>query len=365
MEYRILPHGGEKISVIGLGTGSITGTEEQMVEILHTAMDHGVNFFDLASIDREPFFGAFAKTIKGRREQVYIQTHFGMIYKDGRCESNYHIDNIKAQFEADMAELGTDYTDFALIHCIDDHKVLNEILNGPVFAYIKELKAQGRVRHIGFSSHEVSIARRILDTGVVDLFMFSLNPAYDYEQGSYTSGTASERAELYRIAESLGAGITVMKPFGGGRLLDAKTSNFGRALTQVQCIQYELDRPAVLAVLPGVRDMKDLQTILHYQDATDEEKDYSVINEFTPQNVKGACVYCNHCMPCPMNINIGLVNKYYDLAQTGDEMAADHYRALPVKAEDCIHCGGCETRCPFAVKQESRMSEIAEYFASR
>ncbi len=54
MEYRILPHGGEKISVIGLGTGSVTGTEEQMVEILHTAIDHGVNFFDLASIDREP-----------------------------------------------------------------------------------------------------------------------------------------------------------------------------------------------------------------------------------------------------------------------------------------------------------------------
>ncbi len=77
-----------------------------MVEILNTAMNNGVNFFDLASIDREPFFGAFAKAIKGRRDQVYTQTHFGMIYKDGRCESNYNIHNIKPQFEADMAELG-------------------------------------------------------------------------------------------------------------------------------------------------------------------------------------------------------------------------------------------------------------------
>ena len=59
---------------------------------------------------------------------------------------------------------------------------------------------------------------------------------------------------------------------------------------------------------------------------------------------------------------LGLVNKYYDLALAGDEIAANHYTKLSVNADSCLHCGHCESRCPFSVKQESRMKEIASYF---
>lgn len=97
--------------------------------------------------------------------------------------------------------------------------------------------------------------------------------------------------------------------------------------------------------------------------ATDEEKDYSVIGSFTADTISGTCVYCNHCQPCPAGIDIGLVNKYYDLALAGDEIAANHYTKLSVNAKACLHCGHCEIRCPFSVKQESRMDEIAEYFS--
>ena len=116
-----------------------------------------------------------------------------------------------------------------------------------------------------------------------------------------------------------------MKPFGGGQLLNAKTSPFKQALTKTQCIRYALDRPAVLTVLPGVRNSQDLKDVLSYLDASEEEQDYSVIGQFTPQNADGTCVYCNHCAPCPAELNIGLINKYYDLAKIGDAMAADHY----------------------------------------
>ncbi len=61
--------------------------------------------------------------------------------------------------------------------------------------------------------------------------------------------------ELYRRCETEGVGISVMKAFSGGQLLDAKTSPFGRALTEYQCIQYALDKPGVLTILPGVRSM--------------------------------------------------------------------------------------------------------------
>ena len=245
---------------------------------------------------------------------------------------------------------------------MDDTDDLDEVMNGGLWDYMKALRADGAIRHLGFSSHNPDIARRILNSGLVDMFMFSINPAYDYQKGEYAMGEVAERAALYRDCERLGVGISVMKPFAGGQLLDAKTSLFGRALTHIQCLQYALDRPAVLTVLPGVRDMNDLETVLNYLDASPEERDYSVIGEFTPGDADGICVYCNHCQPCPMGLNVGLINKYYDLALAGDEMAADHYRKLPINADACVKCGHCESRCPFHVKQEARMEEISRYF---
>ena len=109
--------------------------------------------------------------------------------------------------------------------------------------------------------------------------------------------------------------------------------------------------------------MDDLMTVLRYMEASDEEKDYSVIGKYTPQDADGICVYCNHCQPCPKGLNVGLINKYYDLALAGDRMAAGHYQKLPVKADACVKCGHCESRCPFHVKQEMRMKDIEANFA--
>ena len=224
------------------------------------------------------------------------------------------------------------------------------------------MKAAGVVKHIGLSSHTPALARLVLDTGIVDQLMFSINPAYDYQHGDYARGSASERMELYRRCEAEGIGISVMKPYSGGQLLNKDTSPFGQALTTCQCIQYALDKPGVLTVLPGVRSLEDVKEILGFLDAPESEKDYSVIGTFTPKDVSGACVYCNHCQPCPAGLNIGLINKYYDLAVIGDTLAADHYEKLENTASDCISCGHCDRRCPFHVGQSERMKKIAGYF---
>lgn len=171
-----------------------------------------------------------------------------------------------------------------------------------------------------------------------------------------------ERFELFRRCQREGVGISVMKPFFAGRLLSADQSPFGTALTHSQCLQYAIDRPGVLVAVPGVQTMAHLDQLLKFLTATDEEKDYSVIGSFTADTISGTCVYCNHCQPCPAGIDIGLVNKYYDLALAGDTIAANHYTKLSVNADACLHCGHCESRCPFGVKQESRMEEIARYF---
>lgn len=364
MEYRVLTHGGEKISVIGLGSGSITGTEQEMTEVIDAAIENGVNYFDMAPSWQAPFY-AYAKAFAGRREKIITQMHFGAVYTGGKYGWTRELDKIKEQFEWELKLLNTDYTDIGFIHCVDDTDDLDEVMHGGLWEYMKELKKQGAIRHLGFSSHNPDIARRILDTGLVDMFMFSINPAYDYQKGEYGIGEVSDRASLYRDCEKMGVGISVMKPFAGGQLLDARTSLFQRALTHTQCFQYALDRPAVMTVLPGVRNMTDLQTVLKYVTAAPEEKDYSVIGEFTPQSAYGVCVYCNHCQPCPMRLDVGLINKYYDLALAGDEMAKGHYYKLPVHADACVKCGHCESRCPFHVKQESRMEEISQYFQKR
>ena len=178
----------------------------------------------------------------------------------------------------------------------------------------------------------------------------------------YAIGGADERMALYRRCEAEGVGISVMKAFSGGQLLDARTSPFGQALTEYQCIQYALDKPGVLTVLPGIRDRKDLTRLLGFPEAAPEERDYAVLGTFTPKDASGVCVYCNHCQPCPAGLDVGLINKYYDLARTGDALARDHYTHLERHAGDCVQCGHCDHRCPFHVDQTGRMVKISAFF---
>ena len=153
-----------------------------------------------------------------------------------------------------------------------------------------------------------------------------------------------------------------MKPFSGGQLLSARTSPFGEALTQYQCIKYALDKPGILTVLPGAQSVAEIDFLLKYYEQSEEALDYSIIGTFAPPEASGKCVYCNHCEPCPAGIDIGSVNKFYDLARIGDDMAKAHYLALEKNASDCVSCGHCNSRCPFSVDQMSRMHEIKKYF---
>ena len=256
-----------------------------------------------------------------------------------------------------------DYTDFGYVHCIDEDADFENIMRGGLFDYMRDLKRQGVIHHIGFSTHTPAMAHRFLDTGEIDLFMFSINPAYDYSKGAYGKGAAEERAALYARAAQMGVGITVMKPFAGGQLLDARRSPLSVALTRYQCIQYALDRPAVLSCLPGVGSVQDVKDLLGFYTTEVAERDYSVLSQATPANALGRCVYCNHCAPCPMEIDIGLVNKYYDLAKIGDDFAKSHYEKLSIRADACVQCGHCESHCPFQVKQMARMEQIKSYFS--
>ena len=155
------------------------------------------------------------------------------------------LDAIRRTFAWETETLGLEYADFGFLHCVDEPEDAEAVVSGGLLDYLRALKAEGRVRHIGFSSHDPAIARRLLACGEIDLFMFSINPAYDYQKGEYGIGAVEKRASLYRDCQRHGVGISAMKPFAGGQLLNAALSPFGQALTPYQCLQYALDRPGV------------------------------------------------------------------------------------------------------------------------
>lgn len=362
MEYRLNRRTGDKISIIGLGTSAISDNGiDEGVRILEKAYENGVNYFDLAGGKGE-LFEVFGKVFSGeKRRDVHYQLHFGAVYDKGKYGWSLNADAIKRNVERELGLLGTDYIDFGFIHCLDELTVWEMYKKRGIFSYLKELHEQGVVRNIGLSSHTPVVAEKIIEEAGVNMLMFSINPAYDYHHGNFANGTSEEREHLYRRCQRDGIGISVMKPYSGGQLLSDRQSIFGKALTEVQCLKYALDKPGVLTVLPGVSSIEQLDKVLHLLDATDEEKDYSIISKATPKEMAGNCVYCNHCAPCPAGINVGLVNKYFDLAKVGDEMAVSHYRNLEKHASDCISCGHCNTHCPFRVDQMTRMKEIGEY----
>ena len=362
MKYRINARTGDRISEIGMGTAYLHETETaEAVRAARHAFEKGINYFDLAASDVKAH-QCFGEALRDVRHEVMYQIHFGADYSHGAYGWSLNLDNIKHSIAIQLEALKTDYIDYGFIHCqdkISDWKLFQK--NG-VLDYLLELKKQGIVRHIGMGSHTPSVAEEILDTGVVDMMMFSINPAYDYQHGDFAFGEVEEREQLFRRCEKEGIGISVMKPFSGGQLLNAKTSPFGEALTIYQCIRYALDKPGVLTLVPGVRTVSDVDRLAAYYDQPDEALDYSIVGTFAPPQARGRCVYCNHCEPCPMGLDIGTINKFYDLAKIGDDMAKEHYLTLDKTASDCIQCGHCNSRCPFRVDQMARMNEIASYF---
>ena len=362
MEYRINKRTGDRVSVLGFGTAYIAERpEEEAVPIIRRAYEGGVNYYDLATAEGRtfPYFG---KALADVRDQVLYQIHFGADYQNGTYGWTTNTEAVKRSIDWQLTNLKTDYIDYGFIHCLDECSDWQAYQKNGIFDFLMQMKEQGVVKHIGLSSHTPATVNQILDEAPVDMLMFSINPAYDYQQGDYANGSVDERAALYRRCEAEGIGISVMKPFSGGQLLDASLSPFGKALSIYQCIQYALDRPGVLTVLPGMASIEQIEELLRFFEISAEERDYSAIASFKPADAVGKCVYCNHCKPCPKGIDIGTLNKYYDLARNGDAMAAEHYMGLSVHADACVQCGHCNKRCPFSVDQMKRMKEIAEYF---
>lgn len=381
MNYRELGRTGLMVSEIGFGGEWMDGTPEQARAVVERAHAAGINILDVWMPDptRRSNLGDALRDL-GLREQWVIQGHLGSTWQGEQYVRTRDLDQVKPAFEDLLARFHTDYMDLGMIHYVDKPEEFHEIMAGPFIEYVRELHAAGTVRHIGLSTHNPQVAKLAAAEPEIEMILFSVNPAFDMMpatdnlddyfgavgEQSAQDGMTPERAELYGLCEQTGTGITVMKGYMGGRLLDAETSPFGCALTPVQCIHYALTRPAVASIMVGFTTPEHVDEAVAYETATEDERDYARVLAGAPRHAYvGQCTYCGHCAPCPRGIDIASVNKFYDLATMYDEVPdslREHYRALGATAGACISCRACETRCPFGVKIADKMAAAAALF---
>jgi predicted aldo/keto reductase-like oxidoreductase len=375
LNYRKLGKTDLNIGVIGLGTEYLWHEPQDVVTaVVHEALEHGVNYFDLwmPSPEIRDYFGA---AIQGRREKINIAGHLGSTLKDGQYFRTRDLQMSEEFFDDLLRRLHTDYVDILMLHFVDDEEDYKLVFDPEKFLELAfRFKRDGKARYIGMSSHKVPVSLQAVQSGCIDVLMFPINPAFDSLEGdsgldefwkkeSYENEvtTRKGRQDLYHICEQQRVGIAAMKPYAGGWLLNRETNDMN--LSPIQCLNYCLAQPGVSTVVPGCKNVEEMRQALSFLNATEAGKDFSGIKTSIRWKLKGACMYCNHCLPCPAKIDIGALTRLLNTAEFGNnEMIRSKYQSLSAKASQCIKCGSCMERCPFDVDVISNIEKAIQIF---
>lgn len=383
MRRHALGNTGIEVGEIGFGAEWIGELDD---EVTFAMMDRiaaaGGNLVDCWMADPK-IRTSLGKSLAGRRGEWIIQGHVGATWQDGQYVRTRDVEQCKVAFDDLLERLQTDHVELGMIHYVDEMADFENLMGNGYIDYVHELHDQGVIEHVGFSTHSAVVGKAAVLSGEIEMMMFSINPAYDMmpavsrieelsgEGGGYDlleGGVDPERAELYAMCAERGIGLTVMKGYAGGMLLDASKSPFGVAMTPVQCIHYALTRPSVCSVLAGTKSVAQVEDALAYCSASPEERDYEkVLSEAPRHSYRGQCIYCGHCSPCSVGIDIALANKLHDLAVAADTVPAsvrEHVRNMSASAIDCTGCRDCESRCPFGVPIAEKMAAAAALFSA-
>ena len=312
-----------------------------------------------------------ALTSRYPRDSYFITSKLNVNAKGITDESS-----AKAEFEESLRREGVDYIDFYLLHAVSSRS-LPKFDKWHLWDFVRDLKAQGKIRHYGFSFHDkAEVLDKILtDHPDVEFVQLQLNYA-DWESLSVQSRLC------YETARKHGKPIVVMEPIKGGTLADPPkpvkellhAANPDASYAS-WAIRFVASLPGILTVLSGMSDMQQMEDNLSYmkdfKPLTEEERDVIRKAQDILETIEQIpCTGCHYCTGgCPEHINIPDIFSAMNLKLIYDnEVQAKRKYSFQVGnghggAGDCIHCGQCEIQCPQKIHIRDWMDRIAKELA--
>jgi predicted aldo/keto reductase-like oxidoreductase len=355
METRNLGRTGLEVGVIGLGTEHLHTTRENVDEMLDLAVSAGVNYIDVLYNDpldlHADYWEAVEPGFRRHRQDLALALHWGSLYHEA-------IDHCQLCFDECLERLDNGYAEIAMPALIDTVS-LWEGWAQESLARLRKYQGDGRVGFVGISNHNVEVARMAVESGLIDVLMFPVN--------LYLHHGHRDRELLLQTCVEQQVGVVAMKPYYGGRLLASASGPTG--ITPLQCLHYTLSQP-VTTTVPGCQTAEHLRQALRYLEAADEERQFAPLHDEMADRLRGVCVQCRHCLPCPQEINIPSVIYHLDYVGSYahspflEQRSRDTYGAYSAKASDCIECEVCVERCPFDVDIIGKMRRAVEIFGA-
>lgn len=385
MRYRTIGTTGVEVSQLGFGCMRLPVLGERAkgsdlrpgsidipaaTEMLHHAIDHGVNYVDTAWFyhseqfgqggESEPFVGQ--ALAGGWRDRVNLATKLPQQIIKER-------DEMERYLEQQLERLQTDHIDFYLLHALTG-EAWDRMRDLGVLEFMDRARADGRVRFPAFSfhGHSEDFAR------IVDGYDWAFAQIqYNYMDVDYQAGQAG-----LRYAADKGIGVVVMEPIKGGKLADPPGEARGifeaadSSRTPAEwALRYVLNDPGVCLTLSGMSAMDHVvENIRVASDATagslsaEELECFDRARAAIRARTKADCTACQYCQPCPMGVEIPNVLRALNNSAMWDDanqwMAG--YTMVKGGASLCSECGQCEEICPQSLPIRDLMKEAADLF---
>lgn len=358
---------GLSVSRLGMGAMRLPVQENQegkpldfeaAREIIRRCIEGGINYFDTAYI----YHGGHSETFLAKALAEYPRDSYFLADKFN-LQAN---PDFRAQFAQQLERLNTDYIDFYLLHGIQDSWE-EPMLQSGCIEYFREMKAQGKIRHFGFSFHgSPDSLRRLLAAGPWDFVQIQLN---------YMDWLFEDAKELYEILDQAGIPILVMEPLRGGRLasLNPQTAEKllaaqpGKSLASWG-MRWLMRLPRVAVVLSGMSNPDQAQdNIATFSEGKPLSEEESALLMQACQEYRAsvavACTGCRYCTDdCPMGLDIPRILNIYNAIKLDSEWRASLLYSLPEgkRPDSCICCGACTGHCPQSFDIPAYMAELAE-----
>ena len=365
---------GENIKKLGFGLMRLPKLEDDVIDIEQTKkmvdlfMDAGFTYFDTAWA-----YAGSEDAIRQALVERYPREKFQLATKNAAWINCKTREEATAQFDTSLKQTGAGYFDFYLLHNLGEART-RYFDDFGLWDWVQEKKAQGLIKHAGFSFHSTSEELDAILNAHPEMEFVQLQINYaDWEN------PAIQARGCYEVARKHGKPIVIMEPVKGG-MLATPPKSVEEILKAAEpessaaswAVRFAANLEGVITVLSGMSNIEQMQDNLSYM------KDFNGLTEKEQETLKKAqeelkkiplipCTTCNYCAKvCPMEIGVsGSFTAMNYLTLYGSKDQALHQEGWLVgghgrkSATECVKCGKCEEICPQHIKIRDELEKVA------